>query len=397
MPSQKELFLSHVGQTSDSPMMFEVESASGIYITSPSGQKNIDLISGIGPALLGHSHPHVSKAIVDQVKLYTHTMVYGEYVQSPQVQLATKLQEFLPDRLDSIFMVNSGAEAVEGAMKLARKYTGRYQFVALKHSYHGSTQGSAALMSDPTFTQAYRPLQGGIRFIERERMDELAMITEDTAAVIMETIKGEEGVRVLSRDYLQAVRKRCDEVGALLILDEIQCGYGRSGKMWAYEHMGIEPDILLTAKAFGGGMPLGAFIAPCEMMNVLSRKPILGHLTTFGGHPVSCAAALAVLEVLEQENIIADIERKGQRYRDGLVHPAISDVRGMGLMLAVELPSFDFVLKVTDYLMKNGILTDWFLFDERSIRVYPPLIITDEEIDASIELLLEAVGVVAGE
>ena len=370
--------------------MLEVERAEGMYLYSPEGKAYLDLIAGIGVSCLGHRHPAVVEAVKAQLDKYLHTLVYGEFVLAPQVQLAELLARCLPDPLDSVYFVNSGTEATEGAMKLAKRYTGRYEIVACKQAYHGSTQGAASLMWPKDFTQAYHPLLPGIRHIEYNCEENLGQVNEKTAAVIMETVQGEWGVRPPAEGYLKKVRERCDEVDALLIFDEIQAGYGRTGSLFAFEQYGVVPDILLLAKGMGGGMPIGAFIASKEIMNALSDNPILGHITTFGGHPVSCAAALATLETLLESDLIQQVKAKEQLFLELLQHPDIVEVRSAGLWLAVELESFERVQAVIKHCLEQGLITDWFLFNSRSLRIAPPLIITEEQIRWACGVILEA-------
>ncbi len=371
--------------------MLEIERAEGMYLYSPEGKPYLDLIAGIGVSCLGHRHPAVVEAVKEQLDKYLHTLVYGEFVLAPQVQLAERLARALPDPLDSVYFVNSGAEATEGAMKLAKRYTGRYEIVACKKAYHGSTQGAASLMWPRDFTQAYHPLLPGIRHIEYNCEWCLQQITERTAAVIMETVQGEWGVRPPREGYLQKVRKRCDEMGALLIFDEIQAGYGRTGSLFAFEQYGVVPDILLLAKGMGGGMPIGAFIASKEIMSALSDNPILGHITTFGGHPVSCAAALATLDTLLESGLIQQVKAKEQLFLELLRHPDIVEVRSAGLWLAVELESFEVVQSVIRHCLEQGLVTDWFLFNSNSLRIAPPLIIAEEQIRWACGVIVEGV------
>jgi len=392
MPTLRQLFLSHNAQTTNFPLLLEFERAEGVYLYDKDGRGFIDLISGIGVSNLGHGNQRVIDAIKEQVDKYMHLMVYGEYVQTPQVRFAEKLISLLPDGLESVYFTNSGAEAVEGALKLAKRYTGRQQILAFKNSYHGSTQGALSVMGNEEFKQAYRPLLPGVGFARFNYLDDLELITNDTACVIVETLQGEAGVRVPDTAYLQALRKRCDETGALLILDEIQAAFGRTGKLFAFEHFDIVPDILLMAKALGGGMPVGAFVASRQVMSVLTENPILGHITTFGGHPVCCAAGLAALEVLLGESLIASVEEKERHFRKLLVHPRIKEVRGKGLMLAVEFESFDLNKKIIDRCIENGVITDWFLHCSNSMRIAPPLIITHEQIEKACGVILEAVA-----
>ncbi len=392
MINLRQLFLQHLAQTSPSPLMLEIERAEGMYLYNPEGKAYLDLIAGIGVSGLGHRHPAVIEAVKAQLDKYLHTLVYGEFVLAPQVRLAELLTQSLPEPLDSVYFVNSGAEATEGAMKLAKRHTGRHEIVACKRAYHGSTQGAASLMWPKDFTQAFHPLIPGIRHIEYNCEPCLQQVTEKTAALVMETVQGEWGVRPPEEGYLQKVRERCDEVGALLILDEIQAGYGRTGTLFAFEQYGIVPDILLLAKGMGGGMPIGAFVASKAVMNALSSDPVLGHITTFGGHPVSCAAGLATLETLLKENYIQQVKSKEQLFLELLQHPDIVEVRSAGLWLAVELESFERVQEVIRYCMDKGLVTDWFLFNGRSLRIAPPLIIADEQIRWACGLLLEAIS-----
>ena len=371
--TQRQLFLRHLAQTSAFPLMLEIERAEGLYLYDRSGKAYLDLIAGIGVSSLGHCHPAVVSAVKEQADRYLHTMVYGEYVLTPQVELAQLLTQHLPASLHSVYFVNSGAEATEGAMKLAKRYTGRSEFVAARYAYHGSTQGAASLMWPKDFTLPFHPLLPGVRHIDFNRTDLLEMITERTAAVIVETVQAETGIQKPKDDYLQLLRARCTEMGALLVFDEIQAGYGRTGTLWAFEQYGVVPDILLLAKGMGGGMPIGAFVASQDMMHTLSEDPILGHITTFGGHPVSCAAALATLRVLLAENYIQSIPEKERLIREAFQDTSVKEVRTAGLWAAVELNDFDQVQQVIQQLLKKGIISDWFLFNNRSIRIAPPL------------------------
>ena len=392
MPTLRQLFLSNNAQTTDFPLLLEFERAEGVYLFNNEGRAYMDLISGIGVSNLGHSNPHVIKAVKEQVDKYMHLMVYGEYVQSPQVRFAEKLVSILPPNLQSVYFTNSGAEAVEGALKLAKRYTGRQQILAFKNSYHGSTQGALSVMGNESFKQAYRPLLPGIRIVDFNNADDLDFINTETACVIIETIQGEAGIRLPDTSYMKALRQRCVETGALLILDEIQTAFGRTGKMFAFEQLGIVPDVLLLAKALGGGMPVGAFIAPNPVMAALKENPILGHITTFGGHPVCCAAGLAALEVLIDEKLKDDVPEKEALFRKNLIHPAIKEVRGKGLMLAVEFESFELNKKIIDRCIENGVITDWFLHCSNSMRIAPPLTISFEEINKACTVIIEAIG-----
>jgi len=405
--TQRQLFFEHVAQTSDFPLALEIDRAEGVYIYStagPDGQQRryMDLISGIGVSNVGHRHPQVLAAIQAQLDKYLHLMVYGEYVQTPQTQLAHAIAGTLPHPLNTVYFTNSGTEAVEGAMKLAKRYTGRAELVSCVNAYHGATQGALSLSGDEHFKRSFRPLLPATRHIRFNNWDDLSQITTATAGVVMEVVGGEAGVRVPDPAYLQAVRARCTDVGALLIFDEIQTGFGRTGTFWAFQGSGrdgldVVPDVLLCAKGMGGGMPIGAFISSADIMRVLRTNPILGHITTFGGHPVSCAASLATLRVIQQEKLYEQAEAKGQLFRQLLVHPAIRAIRGKGLMLAGEFDSFDVLKPIIDRAIELGVITDWFLFCDNSMRIAPPLIITDEQIRDACAVILQAIGEVLGE
>ena len=390
MLSPRQLFLLNTAQTSTSPRLLEIERAEGMYLYDYDGKSYMDLVSGFAVSNTGHRNAKVVQAIKDQADKYLHLTVYGEFIQSPQVKFASKLSSILPDSLNSVYFVNSGAEATEGAMKLAKRFTGRSEIIACKNSYHGSTHGALSVMGNEHYKQAYRPLLPGIRFIEFNKSIDLDFISTDTAAVIVETIQGEAGVRVPDMNYMQRLRKRCNETGTLLILDEIQTGFGRTGTLFAFEHFNIHPDILLIAKGMGGGMPIGAFISSHEIMSVLKENPILGHITTFGGHPVSCAAGLANLEVIIEEKLVKDVSLKESLFRKHLQHPEIKEVRGMGLMLCIQLSSFEQVENVSRRCVENGIIIDWFLHCDTAMRIAPPLIITDNEIQKACATIIEA-------
>ncbi len=390
--TSRQLFLQHQAQTSDFPLLLEIERAEGVYMYGPDGRRYLDLISGIGVSNVGHRHPRVLEAIQAQLDKYLHLMVYGELVQAIPAELAHALVQTLPAPLESVYFTNSGAEAIEGALKIAKRHTGRTELISCLNAYHGSTHGALSITGSESFKNSYRPLLPDVRHIGYNDFADLALITERTAAVIVETVQGEAGVRLPTPYYLPALRRRCREVGALLILDEIQCGYGRTGSFWAFEQFGIVPDILVCAKGMGGGMPIGAFISSVEIMSGLKTDPILGHCTTFGGHPVSCAAALATLRVIQDENLTAGVAEKAARFRAQLRHPAIREVRGCGLLLAVEFESFQVLKPIIDHaLAEEGVLTDWFLFCDNSLRIAPPLIITDEQIDEACAALLRAI------
>lgn len=390
----RTLFLQHLAQTSPAPMALEISHAEGCFLYDQQQRPYLDLIAGIGVSCLGHRHPAVQAAVEAQLKQYWHTLVYGEFVLSPQVELATLLAENLPG-LDSVYFVNSGTEATEGAMKLAKRATGRPDIIACRYAYHGSTQGAASLMWPADFTQAYHPLLPGIRHIEFNDDDSLSQINRQTAAVIVETVQAEVGISAPRREWLQALRQRCTEMGALLILDEIQAGYGRTGSLFAFQPYDIQPDILLLAKGFGGGMPIGAFIAPRALMQVLSFQPPLGHITTFGGHPVCAAAALATLKVLLESPLIAEVPEKAALFRRLLVHPAIRELRSAGLWFALDLGDAAKVQALIQYCLQHGVITDWFLFNDRSARIAPPLTISEAEIRQACAVLLQGLDAVA--
>ena len=391
MLTLRQLFLANNAQTTDFPLMLEFERAEGVYMYDTEGKAYLDLISGIGVSNIGHGNKEVIEAIKQQVDRYMHLMVYGEYVQTPQVKFAQKLASLLPLTLQSVYFTNSGAEAIEGAMKLAKRHTGRNQIIACHNAYHGSTQGALSIMGNEEFKQAYRPLLPGVSFITFNDPARLELITNDTACVVIEPVQGEAGIRVPDVMYMHALRQKCDQTGTLLIFDENQTAFGRTGKLFAFEHFGIVPDILVLGKALGGGMPLGAFISSLEVMGALKNNPILGHITTFGGHPVCCASGLASLEVLLRNGIIAQVAAKEQLFRGLLVHPAIKQVRGKGLMLAAELESFELNKKIIDRCIEQGIIIDWFLHCSNSMRIAPPLIITPEEITKACNIIIEAV------
>lgn len=394
MLTQRQLFLQHNAQTTLEPLLLEFNKASGMYLYDTEGKKYLDLIAGIGVSNVGHCHPAVVEAVKKQAESYMHIMVYGEFVQSPQVNFAKALADVLPSNLNCTYFVNSGAEAVEGAMKLAKRYTHRTEIISCNNSYHGSTQGALSLMGNEEFKQAYRPLLPHIKFIEYNSLPDLDLITTNTAAVFVETIQGEAGIRVADKAYFKALREKCTTTGTLLVLDEIQCGFGRTGKLFGFQHFDIVPDILLLAKGIGGGMPIGAFISSKEIMVALATNPILGHITTFGGHPVSCAAGLATLQTIVNENIVDGVTEKGELFKKLLVHPAIKEVRGKGLMIAIEFESFEINKKIIDACIADGIISDWFLHCSNSMRIAPPLIISKEEIEFACSVILKNVDLV---
>ena len=387
----RQLFLQHVAQTSSAPLAIEIVKAENCVLTDASGKAYIDLIGGISVANVGHRHPQVVEAIKKQTDDYLHVMVYGEFVQSPQVHYAHLLTEHLPASLNAVYFTNSGAEAVEGAMKLAKRATGRTEIVAFQNSYHGSTQGALSIIGDEYWRAAYRPLLPGIQHLRYNSFDDLALITENTACVIAETVQAEAGVRVPRKQWLQALSEKCRKTGALLVLDEIQTGFGRTGALWGFEQFGVTPDVLLLGKALGGGLPLGAFITEKKIMDCLTDNPVLGHITTFGGHPLCCAAGKAAFEVLLNEGIIDGIIQKEAVLKEALQHPNIKSLHTCGLWAAVEFESFDQCKKVIDTCIENGVLTDWFLFASNCLRISPPLTITLEELRKSCAVILAAI------
>ena len=387
----RKQFLRHVAQTSPAPQLIEVARAEGVYFYTPEGKRYYDLISGVSVNNVGHGNAAVVEAVQRQVADYMHIMVYGEMVERPQVEYARLLAETLPEPLDTVYFLNSGAEAVEGALKLAKRYTARTEMISMRRAYHGSTHGAMSMMGAPEgeeWKNAFRPLLPDTKAIRFNCFEDLEQITTRTACVLCEPVQGEAGVRPPEAGYLQALRKRCDEVGALLIFDEIQMGMGRSGEMFAMQKYGVVPDIVCLAKAFGGGMPLGAFISSQKIMSTLTHDPVLGHITTFGGHPVCCAAGLAAMRYLIDNQVVEDVERKGAMYESLLQnHHAVKEIRRSGLLLAVELGESEKLYKIMDHFIEEGILSDWFLFCDTAFRISPPLVISDDEIRDSVRII----------
>lgn len=388
----RKRFLAHVGQTSPSPMMIPVERAEGVFFYTPEGRAYYDLVAGVSVSNVGHSNPDVVEAVKRQAERYMHVMVYGEMLERPQVEYATEIAALLPSPLRGVYFVNSGAEAVEGALKLAKRYTRRAEMISMRRAYHGSTHGAMSMMGEPEgeeWKNAFRPLLPATKAIDFNDFDALSEITGQTACVLCEPVQGEAGIRPPKDGYLQALRKRCDEVGALLIFDEIQTGMGRTGSMFAMLKYGVTPDIVCLAKAFGGGMPLGAFVASNEIMDTLQSNPVLGHITTFGGHPVCCAAGLAALRYLQRNNIVAQVERKGALYEQLIAgHPQVREIRRSGLLLAVELGDSAKMFRMMEMFAEEGIMSDWFLYCDTAFRISPPLTITDDEVRDSAGLIL---------
>ncbi len=379
MMTHRDIFFRHLGQTSSFPLALEIEKAEGMYMFDKDGKRYFDLISGISVSALGHRHPAVIEAIQKQLDRYLHLMVYGEFVQAPQTELAELLVKHLPSHLDNVFFVNSGSEAIEGALKLAKRYTGRTEIVSFNNAYHGSSHGSLSVTGNEGLKNAFRPLLPDIRHLPFNVEKDLEQISEKTACVLIETIQGEAGAIVPCAGFMSKLRKRCNDTGALLIFDEIQAGLGRTGKLWAFEHFGVEPDILTLAKGLGGGMPIGAFIANKQVMHCLTYDPILGHINTFGGNAVCAAAAKATFEQITENKLWNNAIEIEQLIRQELKHPRIKKIRGKGLLLAVCFENFADNKKIIDQCIVNGVLTDWFLFSDDAMRIAPPLNITKEE------------------
>lgn len=389
--SLRTLFLQYVAQTSPFPPMLEMEKAEGIFIFDTKGKKYYDFISGISVSNLGHCHPQVVEAIRKQSEKYMHVMVYGEFIQSPQVKLAQAIVSVLPENLNSVYFVNSGSEATEGALKLAKRITGRTELICFKNAYHGSSHGALSVMGSEVYKQAYRPLLPDVRSLEYNDFQSLNFITTKTAAVIVEPIQGEAGAFVPDPAWLVALRNKCTETGTMLIFDEIQTGFGRTGAFFALEHSGVAPDIILMAKGMGGGLPIGAFAASQKDMLAFTNQPILGHITTFGGNAVCCAASLAVFEVLSNLELIRQVPSKELIIRKRMVHPNIKAIQGKGLLLALNLGSNKIALPVMNRCMELGLITDWFLFADHCLRMAPPLTISVEEINQACDIFLQAI------
>lgn len=385
----RKQFLQHVGQTSPEPLLIEVARAEGVFFYTPEGKPYYDLISGVSVSNVGHANPAVVDAVCSQARDYMHVMVYGELVETPQVEYARLLAEHLPGQIDSVYFLNSGAEAVEGALKLAKRATGRSEMISMRNAYHGSTHGAMSMMGGEEHKNAFRPLLPDVRQIRYNNFDDIQHITTRTACLLVEPVQGEAGVVPPVPGYLEALRRRCDEVGAMLIFDEIQTGMGRSGEMFACTKYGVTPDIICLAKALGGGMPLGAFAARREVMQCLTHNPVLGHISTFGGHPVCCAAGLAAARYIIDNDLLSQVEAKGALYETLLAdHPAVREIRRSGLLLAVELGSSERMFAMMAMFKEVGILSDWFLYCDTAFRISPPLTITEEEIRDSAALII---------
>ncbi len=394
MPSNKQLFLQYLGQTSPAPLGIEIENAEGIYMYDKAGKAYVDLVSGVSVSNLGHHHPQIIAAIKEQVDKYMHLMVYGEIVQAPQVKFAELLCKQLPESLDSVYLVNSGSEAIEGSMKLAKRLTGRSQILSCHNAYHGGTHGALSIMGSETFKTAFRPLLPDTMLIEYNNFDDINKITEQTACLIIEPIQGEGGIISPKPGYLNAIRKQCDKTGTILIFDEIQTGFGRTGELFAFMKYDVVPDIMCIAKAMGGGMPIGGFVTSLERMKKLTYNPVLGHITTFGGHPVSSAAAYAHLKFLvENPKTYKEADAKAQLYYDKLIsHPLVKEIRMDGFLMAIDLNDGDKTSKMANLLLENGIVTDLFLFNKTAFRISPPLPMTFEEIEKTSETIINCLN-----
>lgn len=390
--NEEKFFLEYLGQTNEHPFLISVERAEGSYIYDKKGKPYLDMISGVAVNNVGHRHPKIISAIKEQLDKHLHVMVYGEFIQDAQLNLANALKEVLPNKLSCIYAVNSGTEANEAAIKLAKRYTGRTEIVSFRGSYHGSTNGSLSISGNETKKMAYRPLLPDVRFLHWNDEKELDKITEKSAGVIIETIQGDAGVRIPNISFIKALRKKCNEVGALLIFDEIQCGMGRTGKLFAFEHYGVVPDILTLGKALGGGMPIGALVSSPEIMHVFTNNPMLGHITTFGGHPVVAAAATAAVKVLSQDINYTEVERLGNKLELSIrALPGIKASRRIGYMFAFDMESAEKVEKVVKNCLTNGVITFWFLSHPYSFRLSPPLTISESEIDEAIKIISKAI------
>ena len=391
MISQRELFYSYIAQTSPEPMELDIEKAEGVYLIDRNGKKYVDLISGISVSNVGHCHPKVVKAIHEQSEKYMHLMVYGEYIQSPQNKLAEAICKELPKSLNNIYFVNSGSEAIEGALKLAKRHTGRTEIISCENAYHGSSHGALSIMGNEAFKNNFRPLLPQTRLIEYNNFEHIQLITENTAAIVIESFQAEAGIILPSKGYIKAIREKCNEVGALMIVDEIQTGFGRTGTLFGFEHHKITPDIITLAKGMGGGMPIGAFVANKDIMHKLTHNPVLGHITTFGGNAVSCAASLACLKEIKENNLIKNVQKLSSIFQNKLIHPAIVETRGVGFFICVEFKSQAFNFGVIKKCIQKGVITDWFLFNDKCLRISPPLNLEKETAIECCNKILEAV------
>lgn len=391
MISQRELFYSYIAQTSPEPMDLHIEKAEGVHLIDSEGKKYVDLISGISVSNVGHCNPRVVKAIQEQSEKYMHLMVYGEYVQTPQNKLAEAICNQLPKTLNNVYFVNSGSEAIEGALKLAKRYTKRTEIISCKNAYHGSSHGALSIMGNEDFKNNFRPLLPQTRLIEYNNFEDIQLITTNTAAIVIEAFQAEAGIILPEQGYIQAVREKCNEVGALMIVDEIQTGFGRTGKLFGFEQHGITPDIITLAKGMGGGMPIGAFVSKKEIMQTLTRNPVLGHITTFGGNAVSCAASLACLQEIEENKLTENVKKLSPVFLKHLKHPEIIETRGIGFFLCVEFKNQAFNFGVIKKCVQKGVITDWFLFNDKCLRISPPLNLDEKTAIDCCNKILEAI------
>ena len=391
MISQRELFYSYIAQTSPEPMELDIQKAEGVHLIDKNGKKYVDLISGISVSNVGHCNPKVVKAIQEQSQKYMHLMVYGEYVQTPQNKLAEAICKELPKELNNIYFVNSGSEAIEGALKLAKRHTGRTEIISCKDAYHGSSHGALSIMGNEDFKNNFRPLLPHTRLIEYNNFEEVKLITKNTAAIVIESFQAEAGIILPEKGYIKAIRDRCNEVGTLMIVDEIQTGFGRTGKLFGFEHHQITPDIITIAKGMGGGMPIGAFVSNKDVMKKLTHSPVLGHITTFGGNAVSCAASLACLQEIKGNNLIKNVQNLSSIFLTLLKHSAIIETRGVGFFICVEFKNQAFNFGVIKKCIQKGVITDWFLFNDKCLRISPPLNLEKETAIECCNKILEAV------
>ena len=392
MISHRHLFLNHVAQTSPTPLGLEIVRAEGSFLYDTTGKKYVDLISGISVRNIGHRHPNVVRAMHVQLEKYMHLMVYGEYIQAPQVKLAEKIASLLPPTLNSCYFTNSGTEAIEGSLKLAKRITDRYEIISFENSYHGSTAGALSIMGNEFFKTSFRPLIPGSKILRYNNFEDIKLISTETACVVVEPVQGEAGAIPAEKGFLEAIRKRCDETGTLLIFDEIQTGFGRTGKLFGFQHSDAIPDIIVFAKGLGGGMPIGAFISSRENTEALTENPVLGHITTFGGNAVCCAASLATVETILQENLIDRIPELEKIIRENLIHPAIKELRGKGLMFAAVLENSEKVKSAIQKCLHKGVITDWFLFCDHALRIAPPLNISHDDLKKACSVIRDCLG-----
>ncbi len=390
---RKRSFIQHTAQTNQHPYLIDVERAEGLFIYDKSGKAYMDMIAGVAVNNIGHNHPKIMNALKSQIDKHSHVMVYGEFIQDEPLKFAKKLVSLLPENLNCVYTVNSGTEAIEAALKLGKRVTGRTELVSFRGAYHGSTHGAMSVSGNEAKKQAFRPLLPDIRFIQHNSISDLNQISTKTAAVIIETVQGDAGVRIPTKDFLTKLRKRCTEVGALLIFDEIQCGMGRTGKIFAFEHFGVIPDILVLGKALGGGMPIGALVSSHENLWEFTHNPMLGHITTFGGHPIISAAGNAFLDVLTSEIDLSEVERLGALL-ESIVgsDPEIIEIRRIGMLFAFDMVSFERVEKVVKRCLDKGLISFWFLSHPYSFRLSPPLNITESEIQKAGQIILEAIS-----